>query len=560
MSNFYRFNFTDGSFITMINRAFLSELISGTAGEVITVPLPNAYIFLATDNSKNIVKTDLAGNEWRFIKSGTRSSVQLNGTEITYDNNNGNYLIGYDDTNGSFSFVRFSGGSLPGVSMPGTVGYARIIDGNTGSTTYTSAQECITSMSDRIKISVNINVYGSVTEINTSSYTDFYDVILHIIIGYKPHTFQSYFYAGYGTYSGLSTYTVINVGDSVAPEYDIPDDPYTPGGTNDDDPDKVGGGGTFTDQDESMPYPGLPSLSAIDTGFVTLYNPSNAQLKSLANFLWSDLFSLDTLKKLFGDPMQAIVGLSIVPVQPSISSNQSVTLGNVNTGIFMPKLSNQYVTVDCGSKDVEEYWGAYIDYSPYTKAYIYLPYVGYRQLDIDDVMAKTVHVIYSVDVLTGACLAYVYSNQKIAYAFAGSCSSVIPVSGNDWTNVINGVLSAAGAIGATVATGGMAAPMAAGTIASAIVNSSKPTVEKSGGVSGSAGLLAYQKPALFLVRPQQAMSKNQYKYMGYPSWASRNISELSGYIEVEYVHLDSINATDEELDEIHQLLTTGVIV
>lgn len=332
-------------------------------------------------------------------------------------------------------------------------------------------------------------------------------------------------------------------------------DPYSPGGGS-----GTGGGtGTFDGTGDDIEIPGLPTLSATDTGFITLFNPSAGQLKNLANYMWSNGFDLETFKKLFADPMDCILGLSIVPVAVPNGGASAVSVGNISTGVSMTKAASQYVEVDCGTLNIEEYWGAYLDYDPFTKAEIYLPYIGTHALAVDDIMGKSVHVVYHVDILSGACAAYVKCGGSVLYTFIGQCSSSIPVTGNDWTNVINGVLSIAGAVGSMVATGGASAPMAAATIASTAVNSMKPSVEKSGSMSGTGGMLGIQTPYIILTRPRQALPASQNKFTGYPSFITENLGSLSGYTEIESVHLVNISATESELSEIENLLKSGVL-
>lgn len=341
----------------------------------------------------------------------------------------------------------------------------------------------------------------------------------------------------------------------IAEQGDLPTDPYDPGGQS-----GTGGGtGTFGGTGDDIDIPPLPTLSAVDTGFITLFNPSAAQLKNLANYMWSSGFDLDTFKKIFADPMDCVLGLSIVPVNVPNGGGSTVSIGNISTGVSMTKAASQYVSVDCGSLNVEEFWGAYLDYDPYTKAEIYLPYIGTHPISVDDIMGKNVHVVYHVDVLSGACIAYVKCGDSVLYSFIGQCSSSIPITGNDWTNVINGVLSIAGAVGTMVATGGLSAPIAAATIASTAVNSMKPSVEKSGSLSGTGGMLGIQTPYLILTRPQQALPANQNSFLGYPSFITENLSDISGYTEIESVHLVGIGATEHELSEIENLLKSGVI-
>ena len=334
------------------------------------------------------------------------------------------------------------------------------------------------------------------------------------------------------------------------------DDPYSPGGNS-----WTGGGeGSFDDDTDDIGIPNLPTLSASSTGFITLYNPSATQLRNLANYMWSGLFDLDTYKKIFADPMGAILGLSIVPVNVPSGGSASVMVGNIDTGISMTTASSQYVEVDCGSVDVEEYWGSYLDYDPYTEIQIYLPYIGIHALKSDDVVGRTVTVKYHVDVLSGACIAYIKCGSSVLYSFVGQCASSIPITGSDWTNVINGMINIAGSIGSMVATGGATAPMALGSIASTAVNSMKPSVEKSGSLSGTGGLMGIQTPYLIITRPRQAIPEGQNRFIGYPSFITDFIANLKGYTEITEVHLEGIHATSAELTEIESILKGGVLL
>lgn len=333
------------------------------------------------------------------------------------------------------------------------------------------------------------------------------------------------------------------------------DDPYGDGGMSG----PGGGTGSFDGTGDDISIPGLPALSAVDTGFITLFNPTLAQMRELASYMWSDLFDVNTWKKIFADPMDAILGLSIVPVSVPNGPIKEVKVGNISTGVSMTTASSQYVEVDCGTLSVNEFWGAYLDYDPYTKAEIYLPYIGIHPLSTDDIMNKNVHVVYHVDILSGACCAYVKCGGSVLYSFVGQCASSIPITGDNWTNVINGAISIAGSIGSMVATGGASAPMEIAQIASTAVNNMKPNVEKSGSMGGTGGMLAVQTPYLILTRPRQALPRDQNTFMGYPAFITEKLQDLTGYTEIDSIHLENVPATESELSEIEDLLKGGVI-
>lgn len=367
--------------------------------------------------------------------------------------------------------------------------------------------------------------------------------------------------------------------------YQNNDDPFNPGGGTE----VGGGGGDFDNTSVPVDIPNLPTISASSTGFISLFNPTLQQLNELASYLWSDLFEINGWKKLFADPMDAILGLSILPVAIPSGGTREVKVGNIGTGISLTIAASQFVRVDCGSIDVNEYWGAYLDYEPYTQAQIFLPYIGTRPISVDEIMGKTVRVVYHVDILTGACCCFVKCGDSVLYTYNGQCSIPIPITGANYTSVVNGILSIAGSAAALVATGGQAAPLiaagaAAGAkksaiakgaaakaqltnaqietgsnVASNVANQMKPQIAKSGSISGGAGLLNMQTPYLILIRPRQALPSKQNEFIGYPSLITVQLTELTGYTEVQSIHLENIPATSQELDEIEGLLKGGVI-
>lgn len=349
------------------------------------------------------------------------------------------------------------------------------------------------------------------------------------------------------------------------------DDPWN----NDDDPSGDGGGSgadpadNYDENSDTNDVPPLPVVTASDTGFITLYNPTIAQLKSLANYLWGGLFDVTTWKKVMADPMDAILGLSIVPVNVPSSGASVVTVGNISTGISLNKASSQFVELDCGSLQFPEKWKAYLDYSPYTKVSIYLPYIGSQEIDVDLIEATTIGVKYHIDVLSGACVAFITVNNSVMMQFSGQCAVSIPVTSTDYTQTIIalGQLVASG-IG-VVATGGMSAPVQGASVAglaTAMANTaqnviaSKPTYAKTGNMSGSNGLMGFQKPYLIIERPRKCSPAYQNNYTGYPSYSTRKLSELSGFTQVQDIHLDGIPCNDTERNEIMRLLREGVIL
>lgn len=350
-------------------------------------------------------------------------------------------------------------------------------------------------------------------------------------------------------------------------EYDD-DNPYGEDGSS-----TTGGGdGTLLpgglDYIDPTEIPEVPTLSAANCGFMTIYNPSVSQLQALADFMWSGAFDLDSYKKLFSDPMESIIGLAIVPVAPDIGGTKNVMFGTIDSGVNMSYVSSQYKKVNCGSVDIQKYVGCFMDYSPYTKISIYLPYIGIRDLSPDDITGGSINVTYIVDVLSGACACFIsHSVKGVLYSFNGSCISNIPLTAQNFSGAIQNAVSAViGGVGviAGMATG--AAPVTAmgamGLLNSAAntAMNSKPHIQRSGNLGGSAGIMSVQKPFIIIERPNLSVPSNVQHYVGQTSNLTRNLGDCSGFTMVEYIHLHDISATSEELSEIETLLKQGVIL
>ena len=322
-----------------------------------------------------------------------------------------------------------------------------------------------------------------------------------------------------------------------------------------------GGGGEETEDDpveeETMPLPTVANL-----GFCTVYVPSQAELIQMANYLWSGSFDVDTVIKLFSNPMDSIIGLSAVPVD-LVGSPSPISLGGIQlTGITMPKYNGRTsVKVDMGSVTLTERYGAYLDYDPYTQLSIYVPFIGIKNLKTDDLMGKTVSLMYDIDILTGACVAYLRpSGGSVLYEWCGQCAVQIPVTGANWDTMFRNAVSAATVLG-TAMFSPASAPVLAGAVASAAVQAiaSKPQIERSGSVTGVAGYLGQLRPYIIRVNPEAYIPDEQNKQIGYPAYITMNLSGAMGYNEVASVHLENIPATSAEIDEIENLLKGGVI-
>lgn len=303
----------------------------------------------------------------------------------------------------------------------------------------------------------------------------------------------------------------------------------------------------------------LPTGSA--EALYKIYNPTQAEINSFGAWLWSSNF-VDQLLKVFNNPMESIIGLHKVYASPIIGGRSNIKVGYLDSGVNSNFVSNQYTKIDCGTVNLQEYFGNVFDYSPYTNIELYLPCIGFVQLDVGNVMRSSINITYTVDVLTGACIAEISAKRDgsggVLYSYSGNCASQYPLSSGSYMGIVSSVIGVAGSIVGTVASGGSLAPLALGAT-SGLLNA-KTHVQHSGSLSGNSGVMGGKIPYLIITRPQTNMAENYQHLQGIPSNTYTQLSACHGFVKVKNVNVQNIIAESEELEEIKTLLLDGVII
>lgn len=301
----------------------------------------------------------------------------------------------------------------------------------------------------------------------------------------------------------------------------------------------------------------LPTGSA--SSLWKVYHPSQAQVDAFGAWLWSSNF-VEQIKKMFNDPMQSIIGLHKIFATPIDAGTATIKVGYLDSEVASAYVNNQYVTVDCGSVELREYFGNVFDYEPFTRVAIFLPFIGVQKLDVAEVMRSTISVMYHVDVFSGACLAEVAVTRDggggCLYTFSGDASARYPISSGSYMGIVSGVLSIAGGIAGTIATGGAALPAVVG--AGVAATHMHTDVKHSGQISGNAGAMGGKVPYLIVVRPQTEVAERSEKYYGYGANSYCKVESLSGFARLyNAVVRPNDSITDEERKEIQTILESG---
>ena len=333
------------------------------------------------------------------------------------------------------------------------------------------------------------------------------------------------------------------------PDPDVPDDPI--------DPNK--------DPTETPVIPPIVLPDSVSSNkLFTVYNPSLSQLNALGAYLW-DSSLMETIKKIWQNPLDGVISLIQVYATPVTSGSSNIILGYLDSGVSAPVVSNQFVTVDCGSIQLKENKKNATDYSPYTALSIYLPFIGIVELDVNECMNSTINVTYKVDVYTGTCLALVKITRTkdlphggILYTFNGNCSQQLPLTSGSATGVLSSLIGAVGS-GLAIASGGGLGLVAGANLVGQTLNHEMLHVSHSGNISANAGIMGDKKPYLIISRTHGYDANMYNNFYGYPANKTVYLGNCNGFVRVKSCHVESI-ATEIEQNEIEQYLKAGVIL
>ena len=355
------------------------------------------------------------------------------------------------------------------------------------------------------------------------------------------------------------TFTVVK---SIEYQAVFVDNPYEGGGTTG----EGGGNGEFTDYIDVSPVPPL-NLSATNTDLLSIYTLDINGVNQLAKFIYADIFDgtytekLESILKLFGDIMDQIVSFGILPFTVPGTPSATMPYLDIAAPVNCKIPTSQYITINCGTRKIGNYWNNFLDYSPYTKYELYLPFIGYKDLDADEIVNKDLNIKYRIDILTGDLICYISLDGNVRYQYGGNCLISLPLNSStrDTGSVISGVASLTTAVGGLLL--GNPAVSTAGITGSAVnLITEKQSIKHGSSLSSSANYLGLLYPVLYITRPRQNVPADYGKIKGYPSNITTKLKNLKGYTVIDEIHLENMSATDDEIEEIETLLKQGVII
>ena len=285
------------------------------------------------------------------------------------------------------------------------------------------------------------------------------------------------------------------------------------------------------------------------------FKMTKERLVQLGQFLWSSNI-FDRFSLINNNPIENIVSCKSIPINTD-GTNQEIVLGNVTTGVNGEKISNNFAKQTIGSILINEHYHNFLDYTPYTNVILYLPYIGFKELDTTLVMNKTIQVIYTVDSITGGCLAQVYVNNVRLYEFTGNVGIDIPITASNRAQVEAGYIQA-GVGAAMSAVGGNI-----GSAVTSLLNSATSQYHYSSTGNPNPMCVASTNRTCYAIidRPNYQNLKAFNHTRGRKCYLSKTIGSLHGFTVCDSnIDLSGINATQSELEELKEILSNGFYV
>ena len=315
---------------------------------------------------------------------------------------------------------------------------------------------------------------------------------------------------------------------------------------------------TYTDKIDLV----NPSLTSIGC-FATYWAMSQTEVNKLADDLFNDTF-IDTISNSItfygGNPIDAIMSLRLYPFNISElginASTANVKLFGKETTAIGNILSTNYSgIINFGTCTLAERYGNFLDYNPYTKAQLYIPYCKTVDIDISICIKKTINVKVIVDVTTGECCAVVYAdNIPIAYS-NGKIGIDIPLTGSSTAGIGSSILSAIPNFYSPTS----AALSSAMSITNGVLSSDNKII-KQGNSSVATGLWQPKNCYFLIKRPQPAVPENYGHTIGYLTNTKKRIGSCTGYTICNNVDVNGLYCTENEKEMLKGIMESGFYI
>ena len=322
---------------------------------------------------------------------------------------------------------------------------------------------------------------------------------------------------------------------------------------------------------------GLISVTARgDTGLLDYYCLTPGQMMSFCaeinnSSIWSQI------QNQFSGTMDCIVSCIWLPFANVGTGTYVIHVGNTSlpgVGGDISKVTDRINVLQTGLTTIDFPTGAggagsamnYTDKAPYTTGELYLPFIGFVELDMDILaFSKNLQIDGWVDVVTGDIVYRLSYGGLHTASYSGNLATKVPVTGAsyDGIGVASGVMTALGGVAAAsvaALSGGSALPALAAAGAGAVhaATSSKIHTMINGNTSSAVGAQMGTTPYAIIWRNHPAYDTltDPKTELGMPYYQTVTLSGLSGYIKCRDASVE-IPGDGSEQDAVNSYLNSG---
>ena len=290
------------------------------------------------------------------------------------------------------------------------------------------------------------------------------------------------------------------------------------------------------------------------------YVIDKGRLQQLGRKLWDYSF-YDFIQNLNASPIENIVSIKMYPFVIPGGEEVQIVLGNVGMGV-----KGKPVDIDYNCKHVINPSGTtiakkypqkynYLNSNVFTKLSIFLPYIGFKELDASVFLDHELKVEYIVDILTGSCVAMCYADDVPIVQYNGLMGLDIPISATNRAQVEAGIVQSVGHSAFAIAQKDL------GGAANAALNilSHSYHTETQGTASPSCNSFITHDVFYILEAPEVQFPSGYAHAHGLPLFLTKSLNKVHGFTVCDNVDTSGIQgATLEEKEMIKQALEEGV--
>lgn len=284
----------------------------------------------------------------------------------------------------------------------------------------------------------------------------------------------------------------------------------------------------------------------------TTYAMTIERLNQLGGFLWgANIF--DEFSLVNSNPIENIISCKNIPISLG-GTDEIIHLGNVDTGTNGAKVASNFSTLNVGQIALPTKYNSFLDFAPYTKITIYLPYIGFKEIDATIAIGKTLKVAYVADVITGGCIAQIFINGVRFYEFSGEMGVDIPITASNRAQVEASYISNAVGMGASLASGNIT-----GAVDSVLASATAKYNYSSTDTPNANCVASVNRTCYVIIERPTYQELSQFNHTkGKMCNLSKTIGSLKGFTICDAnIDLKGICATEQEKQEISSILSSG---